>query len=166
VKKTLTLGVRFAPTSGGGSPTSPDQTTGTVTITSDDPGGPATEPVCGEATVQSGVRVLVEDATATPINGVDSITLTSKGLHTPQPISIRLTNASVMTANVCGNVVKYHLDTETLPPTQTTGSNPNSSYSINAKEGKKQITQSFSLASVSSSSSSWSSSKLRVVPRR
>jgi hypothetical protein len=73
------------------------------------------------------------------------LTLASKGVNTPQPINIKLTNVPVATTTVCGNTVKYHLDNETLPPTQTTGSSPNSSYNVSAKEGNKQVSQSFSL---------------------
>ena len=39
----------------------------------------------------------------------------------------------------------YHLQREDLPSTNTTGSNPKSSYSFKAKEGNKQVTKSFTL---------------------
>lgn len=139
------MAVRFAPTTGGGSPTAPNEPTGTLTVMSNDPGGAAPEVLCGEAVVQSGVRVLVVNGSDTPRAGLDSLTLTSKGVHTPNSISIRLKNVSPATATVCNNTIRYHLDSENLPPIQTTGSNPNSSYDISAKEGNKQVGQSFSL---------------------
>jgi len=137
--------VRYAPTAGGGSITAPDETTGTLTVTSNDPGGAASADLCGEAVEQSGVRVLVVDGSDTPITGLDNLTLTSKGVHTPSPISIRLKDVSPETATVCDNTIQYHLDSENLPPTQTTGSNPNSSYNISAREGNKHVDQSFTL---------------------
>jgi hypothetical protein len=144
-EETLNVTVRFAPTTGGGSITAPDETTGTLTVTSNDPGGAATADLCGEAVVQSGVRVLVVDGTDTPIIGLDRLTLTSKGIHTPGPISIKLTDVSPTTATICNNTIQYHLDIENLPPTDTAEANPNSSYDIYAKEGNKQVRQSFTL---------------------
>ena len=52
---------------------------------------------------------------------------------------------AVSTANVCGRTVKWHLDNETLPTAQTTGSNPQSSFEIAAKQGSLQTSESFSL---------------------
>jgi hypothetical protein len=63
---------------------------------------------------QSGVRILVVDGTTTPIAGLDSLTLVSKGLHDPSPISIRLKNVPPTTTTVCGNAMTYHLDSENL----------------------------------------------------
>ncbi len=151
-QETLNVVVRFKPTAGGGSPTAPDQTTGTLTVTSNNPTGPATAGICGEAVVQSGIRVLVVDGSDTPIAGLDRLRLRSKGIHTPSSpanpfgrININLTNVSPTTATVCNNTIMYHLDSEELPPAQTPGSSKKSSYHISAEEGNKRVNQSFGL---------------------
>lgn len=46
---------------------------------------------------------------------------------------------------VCGNTIDYHVNQETLPATETTGSNSKSSYQAKAMEGNLQTSQSFSL---------------------
>jgi len=144
-EETLNVTLRFAPTAGGGSITAPDETTGTLTIVSNDPGGDVTGQVCGEAVVQSGGRWLVVDGADNPIDSVDSLTLESKGIHQPAPINIRLTDVAPTTVQVCGNTTRFHLNREDLPPTHTTGTNPLSSYTIKAKEGNRQVTKSFTL---------------------
>jgi hypothetical protein len=146
-QETLKVTVRFKPVSDPSGPSTPGQTSGTLTVTSTYGGTttPSLAGLCGEAVVHSGVRVFVVDGSDNPINSLDSLTLTSKGVNTPQPISIRLKDVAPQTSMVCGNTVRYHLDTETLPPTQTTGSNPKSSYELTAKEGNKQANQSFTL---------------------
>ena len=146
-QETLTVTTRFKPTADGSGQTVPGSTTGTLSLSSTY-GGPQPSKnadLCGEAVSQSGARVLVVDSANNPITGLDSLTLTGKGVNTPSPISISLKNVSPTTTAVCGNTVTYHLDTENLPPTQTTGSNPRSSYTVGAKEKNKQVTQSFSL---------------------
>jgi hypothetical protein len=146
-QETLKVTGRFKPTADASGPTAPGETLGTLTVSSTY-GGPVpdkTAGLCGEAVAQSGVRILVVNGASTPITGVDSLTLVSKGVHDPNPISIRLKNVQPATAMVCSNTVGYHLDSENLPPTRTTGSNPKSSYEVSAKEGNKQVTQSFTL---------------------
>jgi hypothetical protein len=146
-QETLTVTVRFKPTADASGASTPGSTQGTLVVSSTY-GGPMpdkTDGLCGEAVARSGVRVLVVDSLNNPINGLDSLTLTSKGVNTPSPINISLKNVSPTTATVCGNTIKYHLDSENLPPTQTTGSNPKSSYNISAKEKNKQVSQSLTL---------------------
>lgn len=143
-EETLKVTVRFDPTSAG-SASSPDEVTGTLTVMSNDPQGDATGGLCGEPVGQSGVRELVVNATDLPIVLLDTLTLTSKGINTPSPINIKLTDANPLTTMVCSKSVTYHLNREDLPTTQTTGSNPRSSYITKAKEGSKQASKSFSL---------------------
>jgi hypothetical protein len=85
------------------------------------------------------------DFSDTPINGVDMLTLQSKGIHTPKPIHIRMTDVAVSQDLVCGNTVRYHMQQEDLPPTHTTGNDPNSSYHVRGKEGNKQAKNDFIL---------------------
>ena len=146
-EETLKVTVRFDPTGGGGDPFFANQNTGTLTVMSNDPdgGGSATGGLCGEFVEHSGVRELVVNGFDVPITGLDSLTLTSKGINTPSPINIKLTNSSPMTDMVCNKSFQYHLNREDLPTTQTTGSNPRSSYTAKAKEGNKQASKSFSL---------------------
>jgi hypothetical protein len=144
-EETLDVTVRFDPTTGGGSITAPDETTGTLTVISNDPDGPETAGMCGEAVVQSGVRVLMEDFTDTPIEGVDSLTLKSFGIHAPGPVNIKMKDVPVNTTTVCSNTVQYHMNREDLPPTETSGTDPNASYNIRGKEGNKQTKGDFTL---------------------
>jgi len=143
-QETLKVTVRFDPTAAG-SAFLPDDVTGTLTVVSNDPQGNAAGVLCGEPVGQSGVRELVVNNAQNPIFGVDSLTLTSKGINTPSPINIKLTNVSPTTTTVCNKSVEWHLNQENLPSTQTTGSNPRSSYTTKAKDGSKQATKSFSL---------------------
>jgi subtilisin family serine protease len=144
-EETLDVTVRLAPTSGGGSVTSPDDVTGTFTVVSNDPDGVETAGLCGEVAAQSGVRILLVDFSDTPIAGVDMLTLQSKGIHTPKPIHIRMTDVPVSVDLVCGNTVRYHMQQEDLPPTHTTGNDPNSSYHVRGREWNKQTKNDFVL---------------------
>jgi hypothetical protein len=144
-EETLDVTVRLAPTNGGGPVTSPDDVTGTFTVVSNDPGGDETAVLCGEVAAQSGVRILMVDSSDDPINGVDMLTLQSKGIHTPKPIHIRMTDVAVSQDLVCGNTVRYHMQQEDLPPTHTTGNDPNASYHVRGKEGNKQTKNDFIL---------------------
>jgi hypothetical protein len=122
----------------------PDQQTGMLSITSNDPvAGDNTAGLCGEPTYHSGARVLVVDASSNPVSSVKSLSLSSKGLH--PNVSESLAPALLHSATVCGNTIQYQLDNETLPPAGTTGSNPNSSYDISAKQGSTQASESFTL---------------------
>lgn len=122
----------------------PDQQTGALTIVSNDPvAADNAAGLCGEPTYHSGVRVLVVNAAGTPITPVKSLSLSSKGLHPNHDET--LMPAPLASANVCGNAIMYQLDNETLPPAGTTGSNPNSSYDVSAKEGSTQANMSFTL---------------------
>jgi hypothetical protein len=136
--------IRFRPTVVGGQlDHAPDQQTGALTIVSNDPFGPSAN-LCGEPTVRSGIRVLVTNGTATPINPLKSLTLASKGLS-PQ-FSEKLTNVAVSETAVCGKPpVKYHLDDETLPPAGTTGANPKASYNVTVHNASKPLSMSFKL---------------------
>jgi len=143
-EESLKVTVRFDPTAAG-SAFSPDDVTGTLTVMSNDPQGDAMGGLCGEPVGQSGVRELVVNNAQNPISGVDSLILKSKGINTPSPISIMLTDVFPTTTMVCNKSVTWHLNREDLPTTQTTGSNPRSSYTTKAKEGNKQASKSFSL---------------------
>jgi hypothetical protein len=144
-EETLDVTIRLAPTSGGGSVTSPNDVTGTFTVVSNDPDGDETAGLCGEVAAQSGVRVLLVNFNDTPIDEVDMLTLQSKGIHTPKPIHIRMTDVAVEEDLVCGNTVRYHMQQEDLPPTHTTGNDPNSSYHVRGKVGNKQTKNDFIL---------------------
>jgi hypothetical protein len=145
---TVSARVRFLPKSDA-DPHAPSEVTGQLAVTSSDPD--ATDGIaalCGESVAQSGIRALtvnVTTGTPVPIDPLERLTLTSKGKNTPSPISIRLTQVPVSTANVCGRTVRWHLDEETLPAVQTTGSNPRASYQIDAKQGSLQTSESFEL---------------------
>ena len=142
--------VRFRPLSTAGQlVNAPDQRTGTLSITSNDPntadntaGG--ADGLCGEPVVHSGARVLVVDAASNPLLSVNSITLQSKGL-TP-PFQQKLMPAPLFTINnICGNTVRFQLDNENLRPAGTTGNNPKASYTLSAKQGSTQANMSFTL---------------------
>jgi HYDIN/CFA65/VesB family protein len=122
----------------------PDQQTGTLLITSNDPvASDNSAGLCGEPTFHSGARVLVVNAAGTPISPVKSLSLSSKGLH--PVVSESLSSAPLVSANVCGNIINYQLDNETLPPAGTTGSNPKASYDVSAKQGPTQASMSFTV---------------------
>jgi hypothetical protein len=146
-EETLEVTVRFEPQSGG-DPLAPDEFLGELTIVSDDPDIEHTAELCGEGVAQSGIRVLTTNISSgipLVVDGVDNITIRSKGKKTPSPIHLQFTDVPVQSAAICGNTVTWHVDQETLPSTQTTGSNPKSSYQVSAKEGNLQDSQSFSL---------------------
>jgi hypothetical protein len=146
-EETLSVTVRFTPQADA-APLAPTELTGTLTVASDDPDGDATAGLCGEGVTQSGVRILVTDITSgepVPVDEVDMISIQSKGKHTPSPINLRFTDQVLNTVMVCGVEVQYHVDQETLPETDTTGSNPKSSYTAKAVEGVLQASESFPL---------------------
>jgi len=146
-EETLGVTVRFTPV-GGGDPLSPDEVLGTMTVLSDDPDGPGVAPLCGEGVEQSGIRVVTtEISSGVPlvVGEVDNITIRSKGKKTPSPINLQFTDVVPQSVDICGNTVTWHVDQETLPNAQTTGSNPKSSYQVSTKEGNLQDSQSFSL---------------------
>lgn len=138
--------IRFKPTTLTAQlPNAPDSRTGTFAITSNDPVGPAAA-LCGEPVMRSGIRVLVTDATITPINPLKALTLSSNGLS-PQ-FSEKLANIVPVSTALCGNPpnsIVYHLDDETLPPAGTTGNNPKASYTLTAQNSGKPISTSFTL---------------------
>jgi len=152
-EETLQVTVRFTPLSGG-DPLTPDEVLGTMTVISDDPDGPGLAPLCGEGVVQSGLRTLVTDITSgVPliVENVDSMTVRSKGKKTPSPINLQFADQSVEpsladpAALICGRELRWHLNLETLPSTDTTGKNGQSQYEVNAKDGNLQDNQSFTL---------------------
>jgi len=129
-------------------PLAPTEDRGTLTVVSNDPNGAATAGLCGEAVAGSGARILVSDVssgTPVPLSTVDKITIDSKGLSQPGPISLSFTSATLQQATVCGHVIRYQVDQETLPPVNTTGSDPASSYEAGAKLGNLQTAAQFSL---------------------
>jgi hypothetical protein len=136
--------VRFKPISLTGQVNNaPDDQTGTLTITSNDPNAAGTAGLCGEPTVKSGIRVLVTNTANVPVPSVDNLGLSSKGLV--PVVNFTLKPALLRTGSACGNTITYHMDNETLVPVGTTGSNPKASYSVNAKVHSSQANQSFSL---------------------
>jgi hypothetical protein len=146
-EETLGVRIRFTPQADT-APLAPTENRGTLTVVSNDPGGAATADLCGEAVAGSGARILVTDVssgTPVPVSVVDKITIDSKGLSQPGPISLSFTSATLQQSTVCGHVIRYHVDQETLPPVQTTGSNPASSYEAGAKLGSLQTAAQFSL---------------------
>jgi len=112
-------------------PTAPDQQTGTLNITSNDPlVGDNTATLCGEPVYHSGARILLVDTLDNPISSVTELLLTTTNI-TP-PFNETLKPAPLQPpANVCGNTINYHLDNETLNPT---GSNPNAYYRALVKD--------------------------------
>ena len=125
-------------------PFAPDQQTGSLSITSNDPvAGDNGAGLCGEPTYHSGARVLVVDSNSNPISSVAKITLQSKGL-TPK-ISETLMPAPLLTGGTCGNTILFHLDNEKLKPAGTTGNSPLASYVLSAKNGSTQANMSFTL---------------------
>ena len=146
-EETLSVGVRFHPQSDA-DPLTPNEVTGQLTVSSDDPDAAGVADLCGESAAQSGVRILVTDVstgTPIPIGEVDDIRIDSFGINTPGPVHLRFRDQPVQSTMVCGNEIQYHVNQETLPSTETTGNNPNSSYDAKAKEGNLQTTQTFTL---------------------
>jgi hypothetical protein len=146
-EETLDVTVRFAPLSAG-DPLASDEFLGLLSIVSDDPDAAGEADLCGEGVAQSGVRVLATEISTglpLPVEGVDNITLKSKGKKTPSPINLQFTDVPVQITSVCENTVTWHVDQETLPSAGTTGSNPKSSYQVSAREGNLQSSQSFNL---------------------
>lgn len=148
-EETLEVTIRFTPEVDA-DPLAPSEVMGLLSITSDDPDDatPREANLCGESVQQSGVRMLVTDVSSglpVPVDEVDMITLRSKGKRTPSPINLQWTDHPLADATVCDNLIQYHVDQETLPAVGTTGNNPKSSYSADAKEGNLQTGESFSL---------------------
>jgi hypothetical protein len=147
-EETLEVTVRFTPLDAG-DPLFPDETLGTLTVTTDDPDSPGEAELCGENVAQSGVRVLATDITSgvpVIIDSVDSMNVKSKGKGIPGPINLQFTDVEPQMTTICGNDVYWHLDIETLPSTETEGGGGNkSSYTVKAMEGNLQASQNFSL---------------------
>lgn len=112
-------------------PMAPDQQTGMLNITSNDPViADDTAALCGEPVYHSGSRILLVDTLDNPISSVTELILTTTGIS-PQ-FNETLKPAPLQPpANVCGNTINYHLDNETLNPT---GKNPNAYYRILVKD--------------------------------
>ncbi len=146
-EETLVVTMRFTPQVDV-DPLAPSEVTGLMTVMSDDPDSDHTADLCGESVAQSGMRILVTDVTSgTPVivPEVDNITIQSKGKNRPGPINLQFVDHPESFANVCGNVISYHVDQETLPSTETTGSGPQSSYQAKAMEGNLQAIEKFGL---------------------
>jgi hypothetical protein len=146
-EETLDVTVRFTPVSGG-DPLAPDETTGTLTVSSDDPDASGDALLCGEGVVQSGIRTLVTDITIgfpEIVDSVDSMTVKSKGKGIPGPINLMFTDVTPLLATVCDNGINYHLNLEILPAVETTTGNGKSHYQINAMEGNLQDSRAFNL---------------------
>jgi hypothetical protein len=146
-EETLDVTVQFTPQADA-DPLAPSEVLGLLTVQSDDPDGDGLGDLCGESTAQSGIRVLTTDiSSGVPlvVDEVDNITIRSKGKRTSSPINLQFTDVVPQTTDICGNTVTWHVDQETLPNAQTTGSDPKSSYQVSSKEGNLQDSQSFSL---------------------
>jgi len=146
-EETLDVTLRFTPQDDA-NPQVPNEVIGLLTIVSDDPDFPHTADLCGESAQQSGVRILVSDVSSgvpIAIDYVDSMSIQAKGKNRPGPIRLQFTDQPLSSADVCGNTIAYHVNQETLPATNTTGSNPKSSYQAKAMEGNLQTTESFPL---------------------
>lgn len=146
-EENLEATVRFTPQLDD-DPLAPSEVTGLLTVVSDDPNGNSLADLCGESVAQSGVRLLVTDVSSgSPaiVGEVDSIIVQSKGKNRPGPINLQFTDQPASFSTVCGNVINYHVDQETLPSTDTTGSNPTSSFLTKAREGDLQTSESFTL---------------------
>jgi hypothetical protein len=147
-EETHEVTVRFTPQSDA-DPQLPGDITGVLSIDSDDPDFPHTADLCGESVTQSGIRTLVTDVTSgVPIlvEGVDSMTVKSKGKNTPSPINLKFSDVQSTMSTICGNEVYWHLNLEMLPATETTGSKGGKSqYEVYAKEGNLQDSRTFPL---------------------
>jgi len=144
-EETLEVNVRFTPQADT-NPLAPSEVTGLLTVVSDDPDFPHEAGLCGESSAQSGVRVLVTDVssgTPLPVAEVDQLVISSQGKNTRT--NLRFTDHPVSMAMVCNNPIVWHVDQETLSSTETSGSNPRSSYEAKAKEGLLMSVESFSL---------------------
>jgi hypothetical protein len=94
------------------------------------------------------MRILVTDiSSGSPVivQEVDSITIQSKGKNRPGPINLQFVDHPASSDGVCGNTIDYHVDQETLPSTETSGSRQKSSYQAKAMEGNLQAGESFGL---------------------
>ncbi len=151
-EETLSVTVRFTPEDDGMHLTA-DEITGVLTVVSDDPDadvtGDDTAELCGEGVIQSGIRVLVTDITSGDpviVDSVDSMVVKSKGKSIPGPINLQFTDVEPVTTSVCDNTVSYHLNVESLPATDTTGSQGGKSqYQASAMEGNLQDNRNFTL---------------------
>jgi len=151
-EETLSVTVRFTPEDDGMHLTA-DEITGVLTVVSDDPDavadGDDTADLCGEGVIQSGIRVLVTDITSGDpviVDSVDSMVVKSKGKSIPGPINLQFTDVEPVTTSVCDNTVSYHLNVESLPATDTTGSQGGKSqYQASAMEGNLQDQHNFTL---------------------
>ena len=85
----------------------------------------------------------VSSGTPLPVAEVDQLVISSKGKNTRT--NLRFTDHPVSMAMVCNNPIVWHVDQETLSSTETSGSNPRSSYETKAKEGFLMSVESFSL---------------------
>ncbi|MDT8449458.1 MAG: M36 family metallopeptidase [Wenzhouxiangellaceae bacterium] len=147
-EETLGVNVRFTPQADS-DPLAPDEVLGSLSIVSDDPDAAGTADLCGESTAQSGVRILVTDITTglpMMVDPVERIDLSSKGINRPGPIKLTFTDAVLHTSTVCGNIVQYHVNQETLPSTDNAGgAGNNASYESKARHGNLQAADTFTL---------------------
>jgi extracellular elastinolytic metalloproteinase len=146
-EETLAVTVRFTPQEDL-FPLEPTELIGELTVVSDDPDGDAMADLCGEGVTQSGIRILVTDISTgepVPVDEVDVIDIQAKGKDRPAPINLSFPDQPLSSSTICGVEILYHVDQETLPETDTTGSNPKSSYATKAREGNLQAADQFPL---------------------
>jgi Abnormal spindle-like microcephaly-assoc'd, ASPM-SPD-2-Hydin len=126
--KPVPITVRFKPEiKTDQNPTAPDQQTGTLDITSNDPVvADNTSALCGEPVYHSGVRILLVDTLNNPLSSVTRLRLTTQDI-TPTFLETLSPAPLKPPANVCGNTIYYHLDNERLNPT---GTDPNAFYVV------------------------------------
>ncbi|MEM9529462.1 MAG: choice-of-anchor D domain-containing protein [Pseudomonadota bacterium] len=130
-EETLTTTVRFAPLSDP-DPLTPNEVTSALTITSEDL-PPFVKDLCGESAAQSGVRVLVTDITSgspVVIDEVDKIIIRDAPGHKAGSPRINLLYKDVPAsmASICGQLIDYHVNEETLPAPAT--------YDVYAKDDR------------------------------
>ncbi|MDB4285419.1 choice-of-anchor D domain-containing protein [bacterium] len=146
-EETLEVTVRLTPQSDA-HPLMPSEISDVLVVESDDPDSTHEANLCGESAQQSGVRVLVTDVSSgdpVVVEEVDRIAIQSKGTSRPGPINLEFTDHPVSSETVCGKEIYYHVNQETLPATDTTGSDPRSSYLAKAQETNLKASEQFGL---------------------
>ncbi len=145
-EETLETVVRFTPQSDA-DPLAPGELTDVLVVNSNDPDASHEAALCGESAQGSGTRILVtETSTGIPlvVDGLERLNVTSKKKNRPGPINLDFTDVPVVTTDVCGNTVAYHVNLETLPQADSTGKH-GSQYTAHAKHGNLQTSDSFGL---------------------
>jgi hypothetical protein len=118
---------------------------GSLVFTTNDPNHPTvTDTFCGEG-VNCGFRILVQQASGLPYAKVDSVALSSFGVHPSTKLTIK--NAPLVTINppTSCDVIQYHMERMPLPSTDQ-NNKKGSYYNVAVKVGNKSQNKSFTLA--------------------